>query len=108
MAAPKGHKRYGGRVKGIPNRKTLNLLEKCEEAGIDPFAELLKLCSHKEIFIRMNALKEVSQYLYPKRKAMEISVDPAMAEAAENVQQMSKEERIALLEAELKGLKDAK
>lgn len=72
--APKGHPRYGGRGKGIPNRRTQSLLDKCESRGIDPFDALLELAEEsKDPGMRLAALKEICQYIYPKRKALEHS-----------------------------------
>lgn len=62
-----------GRRKGTPNRKTQLLMEICEAKGISPFEGLLELCVHPDVHIRLGALREACQYLYPKRKAIEIS-----------------------------------
>lgn len=68
--------RHGGRQKGTPNRKTLSLIEKCEEYGIDVFEEMLKaLQQEPEPKERFNMAKEIAQYIYPKRKAIEHSTD---------------------------------
>jgi len=74
MAKPKGLPKSGGRQKGTPNKDTVSLFDKCEAAGLDPFTELVKLCTlgEKEE-LRFQALKEVCQYLYPKRKSLELS-----------------------------------
>jgi hypothetical protein len=74
MAFSVGHKKQGGRQKGTPNKASQSLMEKAEAMGIDPFMELLKLIRNGETeMTRMMALKEACQYLYPKRKAVEIS-----------------------------------
>jgi len=62
-----------GRKKGSVNRKTELLTEKCEEHGIDPFAALLELAKSDDQNIRLSALKEVCQYLFAKRKAVELT-----------------------------------
>lgn len=73
MGAPKGHPRYGGRQKGTPNKKNQELFEKCRKAGVDPFEEMLKIVKHcANDHIRIQALRELCQYLYPKRKALEL------------------------------------
>lgn len=76
MAYPKGAPKpaNSGRKKGVLNRKTEDLMAKCEARGIDVFDALLEyvvLPSSPEI--RLSALKELCQYLYPKRKALEVS-----------------------------------
>lgn len=95
-----------GRKKGTPNKNTQTLLEKCEEKGVDVFCGLLELAKHQDDSIRFSALKEVAQYLFPKRKHVEHAVDPKVAEASEQVDQMNKEQKIELLEQELKRLKE--
>ena len=78
----KGHKKVGGRRAGTPNRTTIDLFAKCDAAGIDPFGELLVLCKNAEANIKLAALKEVSSYLYPKRKALELE-DKTPTDAAQ-------------------------
>ncbi len=74
MAAPKGHKKYGGRQKGTPNKLTMGLLEKCHARGIDLFDALLDIIQETEDpLLKFNAIKEACQYVYPKRKAIEHS-----------------------------------
>lgn len=74
MPAPKGHKRYGGRAKGVVNRKTQTLIEKCEAKGVDVFELMLEYAIHPcEPALRFAALKELAQYVYPKRKALEVT-----------------------------------
>lgn len=75
MAYPKGKPRPegAGRKKGTLNRKTNDLMAKCEARGIDVFDALLDyvvMPSTPET--RLSALKELCQYLYPKRKALEL------------------------------------
>lgn len=74
MAWEKGKPRpkTSGRKKGTPNKKTQELLTVCEEMGFDPFRELLKKAQEGS----EKCLIEACSYLYPKRKAIEHSVDP--------------------------------
>lgn len=97
-----------GRTKGTPNKKTQSLLELCESEGVNVFQAILKLCKHPDESIQFSALKEAAQYIYPKRKSLEHSgsIDPKMAEAAEAIQVMSKDEQIKCLEDEIKKLKE--
>lgn len=61
-----------GRVAGTPNRKTQDLLNRCHASGVDPFQILLDLAGTSlDETMRFNAAKELCQYLYPKRKALE-------------------------------------
>jgi hypothetical protein len=99
--APKGHPRYGGRAKGVPNRKTQDLLDKAREMGVDPFEVLLMFAAGDwkslgydqdkyitetdrgtivkwtiEPSVRAKCASDACQYIYPKRKAIELSKDP--------------------------------
>jgi hypothetical protein len=63
-----------GRKKGTPNKKTEALEEICARHGLNPFEGMVKLALEADdINIRFNSLKEICQYLYPKRKALEVS-----------------------------------
>lgn len=74
--ANKDGSKSGGRAKGIPNRKTQSLIDKCDEFRIDPFVEMLKaLQEEQEPKERFKMAAEISQYIYPKRRAMEHSMD---------------------------------
>lgn len=91
-----------GRKKGTPNKTTQSLMEKCEKLGCDPFEILLRFAmgdwqglgyeSRQELKytsedgsavyedvispeLRQKSAKEASEYLYPKRKAVELSSD---------------------------------
>lgn len=76
MAWPKGKPRPegAGRKKGTLNRQTVALEEICEKHKINPFEAMIKLAlTTDKDELRFNALKELCQYLYPKRKAVEVS-----------------------------------
>lgn len=73
MAAQKGHKKWGGRAKGTPNKNTQNLLSICEEEGVDPFRAMLIAAKQITNCVdKVNAYEKICQYLYPKRKALEL------------------------------------
>lgn len=78
---------------------------------MDFFDELIKMAKtgglEADENLRFQAIKEGCQYLYPKRKSLEHSgtISPELAEAAENLQDLSKDEQIKLLEEQLKELK---
>lgn len=64
----------GGRKPGVPNKSTLDLFAKCEAEGVDPFTGLLRLARDgAEESTRLGAYKELCKYLYPQRKAVEVS-----------------------------------
>ncbi len=74
---PNGFK-AGGRKKGTPNKKTQNLAELIEEnyAGFDPILELIKLSKSDKapIDLKVSILKDVTQYIYPRRKSIEADI----------------------------------
>lgn len=99
MPFKKGHTKTGGRRKGVPNKDSLPLHEKARELGVDPFRILLLFAkgdweglgypSETEVRCgkggetyevdritsqqRLAAASDACQYLYPKRKAIEVN-----------------------------------
>ncbi len=67
-----GHK-TGGRKKGTPNRRTVEVTERLAALDCDPLAGMASLAMDEsnspELRGRMYA--ELAQYLYPKRRAVE-------------------------------------
>lgn len=92
-------KRTGGRAKGTPNKRTQDLLQKTEELGVDPFEILLHFAAGNweelgydsptrqivaqggEVIdidtippeLRQKAAHDACPYLFPKRKAVDMS-----------------------------------
>lgn len=71
-------------MKGVPNRATLPVAELCAFHNVSPIEVLIEYCKPIEQGLspqqmiersmhRFNAAKELCQYLYPKRKALEVS-----------------------------------
>lgn len=75
MPRPKGLSKTGGRIKGTPNKNTLDLQEKLLSSGVDVVIELTKLLPELPPELRVNTLLELMQYLYPKRKALEHKIE---------------------------------
>jgi len=73
-----GHK-TGGRKAGTPNRKTQEITELLEPLGHNPIEAMVQIATDPnaslELRGRMNA--ELAQYVYPKRKAVEVAGDQA-------------------------------
>ena len=67
-------RKTGGRKAGVPNKKTRAIQERLEELGCDPLEGMAKIAMDEsiEVNIRLTAYKELAQYLYPKRKAIEV------------------------------------
>ena len=104
-----GHEKRGGRKKGTPNKKTQDLMAMCEARGINLFEAFLEIIEdvNADPNLRFSALKEAAQYVYPKRKAIEHSVDPQKMDAMEEFEKLPKEEQIKQLEGAIERLKGA-
>lgn len=65
----------GGRVSGTPNKKTQDLLERLEALGVDPLAGLAAIANDDSapLELRAKVQCELMMYIYPKRKALEVS-----------------------------------
>lgn len=64
----------GGRKKGTPNKKTQDVQAKLDAIGCDPITSLALLAQTSEDEgIKVQCLKEIAQYVLPKRRAIEHS-----------------------------------
>jgi hypothetical protein len=83
MAAPKGHKRYGGRNKGTPNRASAAKAAEIAASGETPLDFLLRaMRDRKRSFdVRMDAAKAAAPYVHPKLQAIEHSGTLEVTEA---------------------------
>lgn len=100
---PRGQPKTGGRKPGSINKRT-TVLEKCEAIGLDVFAEMAKIARdpmHEQQFLM---LKELAQYIEPKRKAVEVSgnLDMRVQQELESLAGLSEEELLALIRKEAK------
>ena len=69
----KGERR-GGRQKGTPNKKTLNFID--ELGNFKPVQELLNLFAYtSDENLKFSIIKEILKYVYPQRKAVEVSTN---------------------------------
>ena len=75
-----------GRPKGAVSAKTLIVEEKLAAVGCDPIEEMAKLAMDKKVAesVRAKLLSELANYVYPKRKAVEMDVPE---ESAQTVQE---------------------
>lgn len=112
-------KRLGGRSKGTPNKRTLELKELAEKLGVDPFEILLLFAKGDyaalgydefeekmgaagipvsirtiEPELREKAAKDACEYLYPKRKAIEVTKLPH--DPLDELRSMTPEQREAI------------
>ena len=77
-----GSERVGGRQKGTPNKKTVELQDRVKKfmnamgiKNFDPLVALAGISQDKStpLKLKVEALKELSQYFHPKRRAVEFS-----------------------------------
>lgn len=70
-------KKTGGRKKGTPNKKTSTIQEKLDALDCDPIIAMVKLAkeAHQggDLPLAGSMYKELAQYVYPKRKAVELT-----------------------------------
>ncbi len=98
-AAPAKEARTSGRKKGTPNKRTLEIAKRLEKLGCDPLEFLARVVLGKEkadlawtdkatgkieivevgpnLDQKIQAAKELAQYIAPKRKAIEIDMPAA-------------------------------
>tara|TARA_R100000734_G_C3282003_1_gene75417 strand:- start:448 stop:816 length:369 start_codon:yes stop_codon:yes gene_type:complete len=77
-----GTPRVGGRQKGTPNKKTAELQDRVKRfmsglgvKNFDPLVALAGISVDKAtpLKLKVEALKELTQYYHPKRRAIEVS-----------------------------------
>ena len=71
MGAPK----TGGRKAGTPNRRTVEIADRLAELGCDPIEGMARIAMNSKHApeLRGRMFAELAQYMYPKRKAIEIA-----------------------------------
>ena len=71
---PPGLPKTGGRKKGTPNRATLTVAEKLAALGCDPISGMARIAmdENNSPETRGRYYSELAQYLYPKRKPVEV------------------------------------
>lgn len=108
----------GGRVKGVLNRDVKTLKDKAAELGVDPFEVLLLFAKEDwqalgyegrttqkfspqgiefdayviDPSMRLKAAAEACQYMHPKRKAVEQTVDPELLEMFKSLENKTEDE----------------
>lgn len=71
----KGKPKSGGRKKGTPNRRTVEVQEKLAALNCDPVEGMARIAldDKNPPELRLRAYAELAPYVYPKRKAVEVS-----------------------------------
>ncbi len=74
----KGNK-TGGRSKGTKNKRTqevIDILNRLDCSPIEGLANIAKMAMERQDYaLAGNMYKELSQYMYPKRRAIEVSAE---------------------------------
>jgi hypothetical protein len=67
-------RKTGGRAAGTPNRKTREVAELLDRLGCDPIAGMVQIAQNPEasLELRGRMFSDLAQYIYPKRKAVEL------------------------------------
>ena len=71
----KGRPKSGGRKSGTPNRRTTAAAEVLEDLKCDPIEALVRIAQAKTtpLEIQVACYKELGQYRYAKRRALEVT-----------------------------------
>jgi len=66
-----------GPGKGYKKAKTIMIEQRLKDLGCDPLEVLATICNDKneDTSLRLHAAKELANYIYPKRKAVEHSTE---------------------------------
>lgn len=86
MSRPKGLPKTGGRTKGSLNWTNQFQIKKveelCERYKFDPLESLIKLAVDPGLAteLRIGILKELAQYLYPKKRSIEVMTEVDLME----------------------------
>lgn len=81
------------------------MIEICQAEGVDFFGALIKIAKDASHERHFDAVKEGCQYLYPKRKAVEVSgsLDIHLQQELERLMNLSEEELTTMLKEAIKG-----
>ena len=77
MPRSTGLPKTGGRTLGTPNKKTQVLIERLEALDCDPIEGLVRIAQDEKISteLRVRCYAELAQYVYPKRKAVDVQAN---------------------------------
>jgi hypothetical protein len=78
----KAGERRGGRQRGVPNKRTLDVIERLAALRCDPITGMARIALNKKnpVELRAKMFAELAQYVAPKRKALEHSAEPGLIE----------------------------
>jgi hypothetical protein len=70
-----------GRKKGTPNKKTRELVAVLDELNVNPVQALIDLIPNLEEAKQADVYLKLLEYVYPKRRAIEVSADDNMIDS---------------------------
>jgi len=76
MSRPAGLPKTGGRQKGTPNRKTLDLSEAISASGLSLPDRLMELLPSLEPEREAQVILKLMEFIYPKKRAVEVKETP--------------------------------
>ena len=74
MSSKGGARPGAGRPKGLPNKRTKEIAERLSELYCDPIEGMAMIANDTTLdhSLRLQAFKELAQYVAPKRKSVDI------------------------------------
>ncbi len=73
MSFKPGHEKVGGRILGTRNKKISRVAEILEELDIEPVKEIIALLPDLTAKERVDVLRDLLNYIYPRLKSVEVS-----------------------------------
>lgn len=75
MSKVEQSRKTGGRAKGTPNKRTLDIQQRLDELKCDPIEGMARLAQDENASpeLRGRMFSELAQYVAPKRKAVDLS-----------------------------------
>ena len=91
MAPPKGHPRYGGRVKGRPSRRVLEFRAAVEESGLNPVEYMLRVMRdpNADPDRRDRMAAAVAPFVHPRLNAVDARVALALVDRSAPAREMT-------------------
>ncbi len=90
MGRQPGAPKTGGRKRGTPNKRSLDLVETLDRHNFNPIEKLFGIIPELSAKEQAHVLLGILPYLYPKRKSLDFTLQSEEPPTAET---MSKEER---------------
>lgn len=98
-------KRYGGRAKGTPNKKTMALEEFLERNDFNPLQKILDAFPLLDPEQQVTAGLKLMKFIYPEKRAVDHTFTPEAIEALETFDKFKdKSEEEILAELKLKRI----